>query len=567
MLYYPGKLFGHAVYLLSILAFRHNTDQRFRAGGPQEYAPGIPEPGLGLLHGVDNIGTGERIKSLRHPYVDHLLGQLAHALSQLLHGHARGTDRQQHLQGRDDTVTGTGAIPDHHMPGPFTTYQPVIGQQALHHIMVADLRTLKLDTKLPQRELHTQIGHQGAYHTSFEPAFRLALGGKDIQKLIAVHFGAVAIDHQNPVAVPVERYPEIRLPGRNRLFQCIKMGGAHVKIDVQAIWAGTNHGNPCSELPEHLGRYVVGGTVGAVQHNMQALKSELIRYRAFAELHVPAGRIINATGLAQLVGATYLEGLVQPVLNLRLQRIIELGAVGREELDAIVVVGIMGGTDYDAGRGTKGSGEIGNRRSRHRAQQFHIHTGGRQACLKGRLKHIAGQPGILADQHTVTLTVLLERLPCRPAKMQHELRCNRLFTNAPTNTIRSKILTLRHQIASFTAVTTFTASAVSLTSCTLRMLAPFMADIVAAARLAGNLSLTSRPVIAPNIDLRDSPISKGWPSICNCSRVASSWTLCPTVLPNPNPGSRIILSGSTPAASATRMRSVRNELTSRRTFR
>src|SRR5690554_8231563 len=104
--------------------------------------------------------------------------------------------------------------------------------------------------------------------------------------------------------------------------------------------------------------------------------------------------------------------------------------------------------------------------------------------------------------------------------MQHELRGNRAFTDMATNAVGTKIFTLRHQTASLTAATTFTASTESLTSCTRRMLAPFIADIVAAERIAGNQPFTSRPVIALSIHSRDTAHNSTSPNMCKWSSEA-----------------------------------------------
>ena len=42
--------------------------------------------------------------------------------------------------------------------------------------------------------------------------------------------------------------------------------------------------------------------------------------------------------------------------------VVELVAIGGEEFDAVVVVGIMGGANHAAGAGLVGVGEVGDRR-------------------------------------------------------------------------------------------------------------------------------------------------------------------------------------------------------------
>ena len=46
-----------------------------------------------------------------------------------------------------------------------------------------------------------------------------------------------------------------------------------------------------------------------------------------------------------------------------LDLVVELVAVGAEELDAVVVVGIVGGGDDDAGVGAQAAGDVGDARA------------------------------------------------------------------------------------------------------------------------------------------------------------------------------------------------------------
>ena len=71
------------------------------------------------------------------------------------------------------------------------------------------------------------------------------------------------------------------------------------------------------------------------------------------------------------------------------------GAV--DELDAVVVVGIVAGGDHNAAVEAVGPGHIGHRGGGGHVQQIGIGTGGHQAAYQAVLKHIAGPAGILAD--------------------------------------------------------------------------------------------------------------------------------------------------------------------------
>ena len=76
---YPKNLAG-------VLPLRHHTDQRLCARGPQQNPAGTAQLGFGLAHRSYDIITTERIETLRHPNVDHFLGELAHPLPQIRKG-------------------------------------------------------------------------------------------------------------------------------------------------------------------------------------------------------------------------------------------------------------------------------------------------------------------------------------------------------------------------------------------------------------------------------------------------------------------------------------------------
>jgi hypothetical protein len=109
---------------------------------------------------------------------------------------------------------------------------------------------------------------------------------------------------------------------------------------------------------------------------------------------------------------------------------------------------------------------------------------------------------------------------------------------------------------------TRTASTVSFTSCARIMCAPCNTATTAAAMLADRRLSTSRPEIAPNVDLREIPISTGHPIRCNCRRFANNSTFCAAVLPKPKPGSTSNLSRRKPAATHSATRASRNCVTS-----
>src|ERR1017187_9366879 len=99
-----------------------------------------------------------------------------------------------------------------------------------------------------------------------------------------------------------------------------------------------------------------------------------------------------------------------------------------------------------------------------------------------------------------------QHLACSITETHDEIRCDQRFADLAAHPIGTEIFSAHVPSA---AATTLSASTVAVTSCTRRILAPFMAETTAAAMLAGRRWLTPLPVRCPRTDLRESPTSTG----------------------------------------------------------
>jgi hypothetical protein len=81
---------------------------------------------------------------------------------------------------------------------------------------------------------------------------------------------------------------------------------------------------------------------------------------ALAELDVATGGVVDTLDLAEPRGRHGFSGRSISASMASLDLIRQLVAVGGEELDAVVVVGVVRGGDDDAGGGAEGAGQIGD---------------------------------------------------------------------------------------------------------------------------------------------------------------------------------------------------------------
>ncbi len=151
----------------------------------------------------------------------------------------------------------------------------------------------------------------------------------------------MAIDHLKAVRITVKRNPKVSLVLSHRCHQGLRRGGPHAMVDVAAVRRAADAHDLGAQLVEHGRRDVVGRTVGSVDHYLHPFQAEAIRYAALAELDVAARRIVNPARTAQCGRIHPLRVLSKRRLDLKLPGIGQFGAVSREELDAVVTVGVV----------------------------------------------------------------------------------------------------------------------------------------------------------------------------------------------------------------------------------
>ena len=99
----------------------------------------------------------------------------------------------------------------------------------------------------------------------------------------------------------------------------------------------------------------------------------------------------------------------------------QLVAVRPEQLDAVVLVGVVRGGDHHAEVAAHRAGQHRDRRRRHRAEQQHVHADRGEAGDQRIFDHVARQARVLADHHPVAMLAALERQAGRLADLQRDL--------------------------------------------------------------------------------------------------------------------------------------------------
>jgi hypothetical protein len=146
---------------------------------------------------------------------------------------------------------------------------------------------------------------------------------QDRQDLVAVHDLASGVHGQHPVAVAVERDPEVRTGLRNNLLQVSKVGRAAADVDVRPVGLGADRADLGAELLEGLRRDPGVGPVRAVDDDLQAAQVGAKPLDDVFQVAVGGDTdVVDRAGLAR-------ERSVEQRLDLLLSRIGELASLAK----------------------------------------------------------------------------------------------------------------------------------------------------------------------------------------------------------------------------------------------
>ena len=177
------------------------------------------------------------------------------------------------------------------------------------------------------------------------------------------------------------------------------MGGAAAVVDVDPVGIGVDHvGVQIGEAVEQPGRRGGGGAVGAVHQDVQS-----------RQVGADGGhQVVDVVLALLLVGVDhpadvpagfqgYRHIVEDDVLDAVLQLVGQLEAPAVEDLDAVVLKGVVGRGDHHPRIAAGVHRHPGHRRGGDHAQVEHVGPGGAQPGDQRPLQQIGGDAGVLAD--------------------------------------------------------------------------------------------------------------------------------------------------------------------------
>ena len=155
-------------------------------------------------------------------------------------------------------------------------------------------------------------------------------------ELVAVDDLSRLVDDHQPVGVAIERDADVGAARDHRLLQQLRLGRAAVLVDVEAVGGDPDRNHFGAKLPQGFGRDMVGGAVGAIEHDLEAVEAQMLGEGRLGEVDIAAARIVDSAGAPDQLRSGELRLLLQPPLDRALGVVAELIAVGPEQLDSIV---------------------------------------------------------------------------------------------------------------------------------------------------------------------------------------------------------------------------------------
>ena len=282
---------------------------------------------------------------------------------------------------------------------------------AVHHhvfvdVLVAHLGLLIADAALVEGLVQTEVAHNGGHHgVAHELPFLFQVLAAEVENMVSGDDLALFVHRQAPVRVAVKGEACVQTVFHHKLLQALNVGGAGIGVDVVAVGLVVDDIGLGAQGIEHGFCNVPGAAVGAVQTDAQALKGVEPQADQIADVPVSAGHIVHRPanllpfggGKLLPAAAEALQISVNVALNQGDDGLVHFFAGAVDELDAVVVVGVVAGGDHNAAVEALSADDEGHAGGGGYVQQVGIRAGGHQTAHQAVLKHIAGTAGILAD--------------------------------------------------------------------------------------------------------------------------------------------------------------------------
>ena len=308
-------------------------------------------------------------------------------------GAPQGLESQQ---GGGDPVARGGEAEIHDVSRLFAAEGPASLAQRLQDVAVADLGSGDPDARLAHRGVEAVVRHHRDRHpVPLETTGLAEMDRSERDQFVAVDYMPSSVRGEHSVGVAVEGKTEVVPALRHGGGERVDVGRADAVVDVASVGVDADRPDLRTQATEDLRRGAVGGPVRAVEQDVHAAQVEGVEPGVQLAQVVLERAVEVADTPHRAAGG---RALLEQRLDLLLRLVRQLVAVGAEELDPVVVEGIVRGGQHHA----EVEPVAAHEQRRGRGGQNTSQQGGSarlgDAGRSGRLEHVAGLARVPQDE-------------------------------------------------------------------------------------------------------------------------------------------------------------------------
>ena len=362
------------------------------------------QPGLGVGDRAPQEVVRLPLVTVPHPDGPLLLGQQRDAGRELGQPGPGSRHHAQQLQGRHDPVSRRRVLTDDDVTALLAAEARPRDQHCGEDVLVAD----RGPDEAPAGRLHGLLQapvRENRHHeaAAVERAAGEPLERQDPEDLVPVHEAPGGIDGDAAVRVPVKGEPHVRPVRPDSVHQGRRIRRAAAAVDVVPVGRVVDNGDPGAGRPQDRRADPAGRPVRRVEDDVKAWRGHRPGQRR-PMVHVPPEERHGVHGAADLRGrdAGQLVRAEHQRFQLVLEVVVKLQPGRIEDLQAVVLGGVVRGRHHDPRRERACTREIGERRGRHHPDAVHVDTHAGGARRDRRDEHVAGATRVLAHDERAT---------------------------------------------------------------------------------------------------------------------------------------------------------------------